>query len=120
MGPHYHCATPQKCRSPRVSGDGPLLQAGLRAVAGALSSTPLDVLAAAIGKDDTVACRVRSEEIKVTMSDALRLIYAAGYKAVPLSKICVDRDTYQALATIAGKAMADPEMSQRLVWDEAS
>jgi hypothetical protein len=94
------------------------LQSGLRAVAAALSSTPLDVLGAAIGKDDTVACRVRSEEAKVTISDALRLIYAAGFKTVPAGKVCVDRATYQALSTIATKAMAIPSMAHQLVWDE--
>jgi hypothetical protein len=94
------------------------LQAGLRAVAAALSSTPLEVLGAAIGRDDTVACRVRSEEAKVTVSDALRLIYAAGYKTVPAGKVCVDRETYQALSTIATKAMAIPAMAHQLVWDE--
>lgn len=94
------------------------LQAGLRAVAAALSATSLDALAAAIGKDDSTVCRVRSEEAKVTISDALRLIYAAGYKAVPQGKVCVDRARYEAMVTIASAAMADEQTARRLTWDD--
>jgi hypothetical protein len=95
------------------------LQAGLRAVAAAMSATPLDALGAAIGKDDSTACRIRSEEAKVTMSDALRLLYAAGFKAVPAGKVCVDRARYEAMVTIASAAMADEQTARRLTWDEA-
>lgn len=93
-------------------------QAGLRAVVAALSAAPLGVLADAIAKDDSTVCRIRSEETKVTFSDAIRLLYAAGFKTVPIGKVCVDRETYHALTTIAQKAMAMPDVAQRLVWDE--
>lgn len=95
------------------------LQGGLRAVAAALSAAPLDRLASAIGKDDSTVCRIRSEEAKVTISDALRLIYAAGYKAVPIGKVCVDRSRYEAMVTIASAAMVDEQTARRLTWDES-
>lgn len=93
-------------------------QAALRVVAKCLASTSLEVLAAAIGKDDSTASRIRSEEARVSMSDAVRLLHAAGLKVVTADKVCVDRDTFQAMSTIATKAMANPETARRLVWDD--
>ena len=90
----------------------------MRTVAKALTATGLDVLAQAICKDDTTACRVRSEEAKVTISDAVRLMHAAGLKPVPFGKVCVDRATYDALSAIATKAMANPDIARQLVWDD--
>lgn len=94
------------------------VQVGLRAVASALASASLDALAAAIGKDDSSVCRIRAEETKVSMSDAVRLIYAAGKKVVGREKVCVDRARYEALVVMASAAMADEQTVRRLTWDE--
>jgi hypothetical protein len=95
-------------------------QASLRVVAQALSATPLEALAEAIGKDDSTASRVRSEEARVSISDAVRLITAAGLKVVAADKVCVDRARYEAMVTIASAAMADQQTARRLTWDEES
>lgn len=91
---------------------------GLKTVARALASAPLDALAKAVAKDDSTVCRIRSEEVKVNMTDAVRLLYAAGLKVVPVEKVCVDKSTYEAMSTIAGKAMANPSISRQLTWDD--
>ena len=104
---------------PHATTQSNALQVGLRAVEIALAATNLDVLAAAIGKDDSTACRVRSGETKVCISDAIRLMYAAGYKAVPQGKVCVDRGRYEAMVTMASAAMADEQTMRRLTWDES-
>lgn len=93
-------------------------QSALRVVASALAATPLDVLAAAIGKDESTACRIRSEEAKVSISDAVRLIYAAGKKVVSAEKVCVDREMYEAMVSVTSRAMSDAQTVRRLTWDE--
>lgn len=93
-------------------------QAALRMVARSMSATSLEALADAIGKDDSTASRVRSEEARVSISDAVRLICAAGLKVVSAEKVCVDRALYEAMATIASAAMADQQVARRLTWDE--
>lgn len=94
------------------------LQSGLQAVASALSSTPLDVLAAAIGKDDTQVCKIRAGELGAKVPDLVKLLHAAGLKVVPVDRVCVQREKYEAMVTIASAAMADPETARRLTWDE--
>ncbi|MDE2215534.1 MAG: hypothetical protein KGJ61_10545, partial [Candidatus Omnitrophica bacterium] len=80
------------------------LQSGLQAVARALSSAPLPTLSKAVARDDSTVCRIRSEEVKVSLSDAVRLLYAAGMKVVLADRVCVDKATYEAMSTIAAKA----------------
>ena len=94
------------------------LQVGLQLVAKQLASTHLDALAGAIGKDDTQASRIRSNQLGATVQDAVRLMYAAGLKVVPVDRVCVDGATYQAMATIAAKAMGNAEIAQKLTWDD--
>lgn len=94
-------------------------QTALRLVAARLNSTALDDLAHAISKSDSVASRIRSGESNVSIEDAVRLLYAAGLKVVPAEKVCVDRAAYEAMATIATRAMANPKIAQQLVWDDA-
>lgn len=94
------------------------VQLGLRSVAAALASTSLDILSGAIGKDDSTVCRIRSEDAKVSISDAIRLVYAAGMKIVGAEKVCVDRARYEAIVTMASAAMSDEQTVRRLTWDE--
>lgn len=93
-------------------------QAMLRLVAQRLSATPLDQLATAISKSDSVASRIRSGEANCSLDDAVRLMVVAGLKVVPADKVCVDRETYEAFMTIATKAMAAPDVVRRLTWDD--
>jgi hypothetical protein len=94
------------------------LQAGLQLVAKQLASTSLDMLRLAIGKDDTQTSRIRSNQLGATVPDVMRLLYAAGLKVVPVDRVCVDGATYQAMATIAAKAMGNAEIAQKLTWDD--
>ena len=94
------------------------LQSSLQAVASALSSTSLDVLAKAVGKDDTVVCKIRSGESGAKVPDLVKLLHAAGLKVVPADRVCVQREKYEAIVTIASAAMADPATARRLTWDE--
>lgn len=87
-------------------------------IAKQLASTPLDALGVAIGKDDTQLSRIRSGQLGATVQDVARLLYAAGLKVVPVDRVCVDGATYQAMATIAAKAMGNAEIAQRLTWDD--
>lgn len=95
------------------------LDGSLRLVASSLASTSLDTMASAIGKDDSTASRIRSEEAKVSISDAVRLLHAAGLKVVSLDKVCVSKAKYEAMVTIASAAMSDEDTVRRLTWDEA-
>ncbi len=95
------------------------LQSGLQLIAKCLSGTALETLAAAIGKDDTTqVSRIRSGQLGAQVSDVARMLYAAGLKVVPVDRVCVDRATYEAMSTIAAKAMSNPEISRKLTWDE--
>ena len=94
------------------------VQASLRAVAQALATVSLPLLGAAINKDDSTICRVRSGDAKVSIDDAVRLLHAAGLRVVNADKFCVDRVRYEALVTIAAAAMGDPETARRLTLDE--
>lgn len=94
------------------------LHRDLQLVAQALSSTSLERLAGAIGKDDTQACKIRSGELGAKVGDMVRLLHAAGLRIVPSDRVCVQRQKYDAIVTIAAAAMADPETARRLTSDE--
>jgi methylphosphotriester-DNA--protein-cysteine methyltransferase len=94
------------------------LEAGMRLISQALSRTSLDALASAIGKDDSQASRIRSGQLGATVQDVARMLYASGLKVVSADRVCVHQPTYQAMATIAARAMADQEIAQRLTWDD--
>ena len=83
-----------------------------------LSDLSLDVIAAALGKDRTVASRIRSGEREATVAELARLIPLCGLKLVDKDKVCVDRRAYDSMTYIASRAMADQQTAQRLIWDE--
>ncbi len=85
-----------------------------------LASASLDELGAAVEKDDTQACRIRSGQANVSILDAVRMLYAAGVKCVPLGHVCVERGTYEAMTLIASKAMANVGIARQLVWSDES
>lgn len=83
-----------------------------------LARLPLDVLAQALSKDESTASRVRSGEARVTVGEFCDLLDAAGLKVVSREKVCVDKQKYEALATLAVAAMSDKQTIQRLVWED--
>jgi enolase len=95
------------------------LRAGLQLVETALSQTSLDVLSTAIDKDDTQVCKIRSGQIGAQIKDVVKLLHAAGLKVVPADRICVARDKFQAMVTIASAAMSCPDTVKKLTWDES-
>ena len=68
-------------------------------------------VAAAMGVSESTISRLLSEHL-----DKLSLVLAhAGLKVVPVERVCVDPQMYEAMTRIASKAMADAETAQRLV-----
>ena len=94
------------------------LQAGLQLVSTRLASTSLEALGEAISRDATQACKVRAGDLGAKVHEVVRMLYAAGLKVVPSDRVCVQRETYQAISTIAAKAMADQEVARRLMWED--
>lgn len=84
----------------------------------ALARMPLEAISSALGKDESVASRVRSGEARVTVGEFCELVDAAGLKLVGADKHCVDRAKWEAISTIAAAAMSDKESVRRLVWEE--
>lgn len=101
-----------------AAADSKRLQGTLQSIATALAATPLEVLAKAIGKDDTQASRIRSGQLGTTVQDLARMLHAAGLKCVSAEKVCVDRARYEAMVTMASAAMSDEQTVRRLTWDE--
>lgn len=62
-----------------------------------LAKLDLDVIAEVIGKDDTTACKVRSNERPCTVSQFCALLDLAGLKLVTKEKQCVPADELQML-----------------------
>lgn len=72
-------------------------------------------LAAAMGCSESTLSRMLAPD----HLDKLALLLAhAGLKVVPVERICVDPQMYEAMTRIASKAMADTETAQRLVWGD--
>ena len=72
-------------------------------------------LAAAMGVSESTVSRMLAPD----HLDKLALLLAhAGLKVVPVERICVDPQMYEAMTRIASKAMADTETAQRLVWGD--
>lgn len=83
-----------------------------------LARMPLAEIARAIGKSESTACRVRDGESPLTLAECIDLLDAAGLKVVDKGKVCVDRAIYDAMASVATKAMGTPEIARQLVWDD--
>ena len=82
-----------------------------------LARMPLEAIANVLSKDESVASRVRSGEARLTIGELCNIVDAAGLKIVPKDKVCVDRQKYEALATLAAAAMSDKDIVKRLVWE---
>lgn len=71
-------------------------------------------LAIAQGVSESTISRIKNEKLE----DAITLLVHLGFKVVSESKVCVDRSMYQAMVTIAGRAMSDSSTAQKLVWED--
>jgi len=68
-----------------------------------------------LGVSESTVSRIKNEKLE----DALALVYQLGFKVVESSRVCVDRSTYEAMATIARAAMSDEQTVRRLIWEDA-
>jgi hypothetical protein len=57
-----------------------------------LLKIPLQAIAEAIGKDESAACRIRSNERPCTLTEFCSLLELAGFKLVSRDKQCVPAD----------------------------
>lgn len=72
-------------------------------------------LATAMGVSESTVSRMLAPD----HLDKLALMLArAGLKIVPLERVCVDRQMFDAMSCIASKAMADSSVAQRLTWED--
>jgi hypothetical protein len=83
-------------------------------VAERLRTAKATAVAEALNKSDSWVDKVRNGESGILVSDLPALCEALGLKVVSAEKICVDRDVYQSLKTIAGAALEAP---QKLEWE---
>ena len=72
-------------------------------------------LAQVLGVSETTVSRTKTEKLE----DAITLLCHLGFKLVDESRVCVDRDTYEAMSALARKALSCEHMARRLIWDEA-
>jgi len=72
-------------------------------------------LDAAMGKGESWAKKVGYGTSGILLDDVPRLIDVLGLKLVDKSKVCVDRNVYEAYKTLAGTAITEP---RKLDWDE--
>lgn len=72
-------------------------------------------LDAAMGKGESWAKKFGYGSSGILLDDIPRLVDALGLKLVDKSKVCVDRNVYEAYKTLAGTAITEP---RKLDWDE--
>ena len=84
----------------------------------ALASMPLEAISEAIHKDDSVACRVRSGDARLTVQELGALIDACGQKLVSKDAVCIRREKYESMSHLFAAAMSDEATVRRLIWDE--
>jgi hypothetical protein len=72
-------------------------------------------VAQAMGVSEATVSRIKNEKVE----DAIALLYQLGFKVVDESRVCVDRSAYEALSTLARKAMSCDQTARRLIWDES-
>lgn len=70
-------------------------------------------VALALGVSESTISRTKTEKLE----DSIALMYQLGFKVVSGDRVCVDRDKYEAMCTIARAAMSCPVTANRLIWD---
>ena len=72
-------------------------------------------LATALGVSESTVSRMLAPE---SLDKMAAMLAHAGLKVVPVERVCVDPQMYEAMTRIASRAMADAETAQRLVWGD--
>jgi len=73
-------------------------------------------LAQVLGVSETTVSRIKTEKLE----DAITLICHLGFKVVSEARVCVDRTAFEAMATLARRAMSCEHISRQLIWDDQS
>ncbi|HAC90928.1 MAG TPA: hypothetical protein DCF63_09890 [Planctomycetaceae bacterium] len=71
-------------------------------------------IATAMGISETQVSRMKNEQLE----QICVLLAHAGMKVVSNDKVCVNREAYESMSYIASKAMADRDISKRLIWED--
>jgi hypothetical protein len=77
-------------------------------------SAKLTAIDHAMGKCESWAKKIRSDESGVRLDDIDALLDALGLKAVDKAKACVDRAVFESYKVLAGAAITEP---RKLNWD---
>lgn len=83
-----------------------------------LTKIALSQIGDAIEKDETAACRIRSNERPCTLSEFCKLLELCHLKLVDRDRVCVDRQAYESMVYIAQKAMANQATAKSLIWED--
>lgn len=85
------------------------------AVLQALSKPGTQVaIASAMGVSEAHISRMKNEHLE----QVCLMLAHAGMKVVSNDKVCVNREAYESMSYIASKAMADRDISKRLIWED--
>lgn len=66
-----------------------------------------------MGVSESTVSRIKSEQLETVC----QIVAHLGLKVVDGSRVCVARDRYEAMATIASAAMSCPETARKLIWE---
>lgn len=80
-----------------LANPGQPLPTAAKTLSTRLARLELDAIAEVIGKDDTTACKVRSNERPCTVSQFCALLELAGLKLVTKEKQCINADELEML-----------------------
>lgn len=71
-------------------------------------------LAAATGMSEPAVSSMKGE----ALGKFATLLAHAGLKVVSVDKVCVSREMYEAMTLINQRAMSDPAIARKLVWED--
>jgi len=70
--------------------------------------------ATVMGMSESTVSRLKNEHLQ---HFALLLAHV-GLKIVPADRVCVSRETYEAMTHIATRAMSNADVARQLVWED--
>lgn len=71
-------------------------------------------IATAMGISEAQVSRIKNEQLE----QVCLMLAHAGMKVVSTDRVCVNRQAYESMSYIASKAMADQDISKRLIWED--
>lgn len=71
-------------------------------------------IATAMGTSESTVSRLKNDHLE----SFARLLAHAGLKIVDCDAVCVKRERWQAMSTMAVAAMSDETIARKLVWED--